>query len=408
MEEPAPHDASGESIRPLDVDGVEAYLATRPDLGSRLGPDSPLAVREVGDGNLNLVFVVRGDSARPGIVLKQALPYVRLVGESWPLTVERAAAEAMAYETYTVFAGELVPAWYGYDPASHVLALEDLSDLSVWRTALNAGEAHAEAAEAMGRFIGRVAFWTSDLGLDSRTRKARAAAATNADLCRITEDLVFTEPYIDHPNNHFPDGIRPRVEGLRGDAALLTEIADLKHRFMTHGEALIHGDLHTGSVMVGGGRAVAFDFEFCFYGPVAFDLGALWANFLIAAARADRLDRPAPFMAEVDGLLGRSWEAFTGEFDRLWPSRVDPAFGDGFRKRYLASVWVDALGFAAAKAIRRMIGLAHVSDIDSLPEPERSSAADAVLRAARRLATSRRTLPDPASAWQVVSHEIRA
>ncbi len=55
---------------------------------------------------------------------------------------------------------------------------------------------------------------------------------------------------------------------------------------MTHGEALIHGDLHTGSVMVGGGRTVAIDPEFAFYGPVGFDLGALWANAIIASVRA--------------------------------------------------------------------------------------------------------------------------
>ncbi len=72
---------------------------------------------------------------------------------------------------------------------------------------------------------------------------------------------------------------------------------------MTHGEALIHGDLHTGSVMVGGGRTVAIDPEFAFYGPVGFDLGAIWANAVIAAARAAQLDRPADFRAHVAAIV---------------------------------------------------------------------------------------------------------
>jgi 5-methylthioribose kinase len=260
----------------------------------------------------------------------------------------------------------------------------------------------------MGRFVARIAFWTSDFGLDSGIRKMRAAAATNAELCRITEDLVFTEPYVEHPNNHFPDAIRSRVDELRANGELLTEIADLKHRFMTHGEALIHGDLHTGSVMVGGDRAVAFDLEFCFYGPVAFDLGALWANFILAAARAHRLQRPNSFVEDVDGLMERSWGAFVSEFERLWPLRVDRAFDDAFKDRYLASVWVDGLGFAAAKAIRRIVGLAHVSDIETLPEPLLSNAADAVLRTGWQLAIRRRALPDPRSAWRMISDEIRS
>ena len=48
-------------------------------------------IREVGDGNLNLVFIVEG--ADGGVVVKQALPYVRLVGECWPLPLERSFFE---------------------------------------------------------------------------------------------------------------------------------------------------------------------------------------------------------------------------------------------------------------------------------------------------------------------------
>jgi hypothetical protein len=44
----------------------------------------PWARREVGDGNINFVYIVEGPSGC--ICVKQALPYVRIVGESWPLT----------------------------------------------------------------------------------------------------------------------------------------------------------------------------------------------------------------------------------------------------------------------------------------------------------------------------------
>ena len=48
----------------------------------------------MGDGNLNLVFIVKGPQG--GVAVKQALPYVRLVGESWPLPLSRAHYEHMA------------------------------------------------------------------------------------------------------------------------------------------------------------------------------------------------------------------------------------------------------------------------------------------------------------------------
>lgn len=38
----------------------------------------------MGDGNINFVYIIEGPAG--GLALKQCLPYVRCVGESWPLT----------------------------------------------------------------------------------------------------------------------------------------------------------------------------------------------------------------------------------------------------------------------------------------------------------------------------------
>lgn len=394
-----------DAYRPLTVDTVAAWLDAHPALRAAV-PGSPLHVREVGDGNLNLVFIVRDDPARPGIVLKQSLPWVRVFGEGWPLTVERARHESDAYAAYQAFAGDAIPGYHGFDPAWYVIAMEDLADLRVWRGALNDGEIHAGAAATIGRFVARVGFHTSVFGMQPGPLKHQAALAVNPELCRITEDLVFSEPYTSHEHNWYPAGLEPVVMALRTDATVLTEMAALKHRFMTAGEALIHGDLHTGSVMVGGGRTVVIDPEFAFYGPVGYDLGALWANAAIAAVRGAVLDRPAAFRAHVAGILSESWDAFTAELRHLWPARVDPCFDDAFRERWIAAVWQDALGYAAAKAIRRMIGFAHVTDIETLEEPARTAAAATVVRIGRRFLLERDGLGDPAVAWSVVTGEI--
>jgi 5-methylthioribose kinase len=398
-------DTGDSAYQPLTLETIPAWLDARPRLRAFV-PGDPLDVREVGDGNLNLVFIVRDDPARPGLVLKQSLPWVRVHGESWPLTVERARHEADAFAAYQPFAGDAIPAWHGFDPDWYVNAMEDLADLRVWRTALNDGEIHATAASEMGRFVARIAFHTSDFGMDPEARKRQAAATINPELCRITEDLVLDEPFREHAHNRHPAGIDTLVRDLRADGGVLREVAGLKYVFMTHGEALIHGDLHTGSVMVGGGRAAAIDPEFAFYGPVGFDLGALWANAAIAAARADRLARPAAFREHVAAIVPDSWAAFTGELRRLWPQRVDRSFSEDLLEDHLGRVWHDALGFGATKAIRRMIGYAHVADIDSLDDPERSSAAGAVVRLARRWLLERRDLPDVPAMWSVVTDEI--
>ena len=75
-------------LRAVDGSRLAAALADIPPVRERLGgAPSTWRIREVGDGNLNLVFIVEGN--RDSVVVKQALPYVRLVGVSWPLPLER-------------------------------------------------------------------------------------------------------------------------------------------------------------------------------------------------------------------------------------------------------------------------------------------------------------------------------
>jgi 5-methylthioribose kinase len=59
----------------LEADGVARYLAQHDELASLVDVDA-LTVREISDGNVNLVFLCRDRTGR-GLVLKQALPYVR-------------------------------------------------------------------------------------------------------------------------------------------------------------------------------------------------------------------------------------------------------------------------------------------------------------------------------------------
>jgi 5-methylthioribose kinase len=394
-----------EGYRPLTVEEVPDYVRTRPEL-SALAGDGPLTVQEVGDGNLNLVFIVRSDPGIPGLVLKQSLPWVRVFGEGWPLTIERARHEADAYEVHCRFSGTTTPRYHGFDPVRYVIAMEDLADLRVWRTALNDGEIHAESAATLGTYVARIAFHTSDLGMDPEERKHLLARTVNPELCRITEDLVLTEPLRVHEHNRYETELESVVAALRADAAAVDGLSVLKHRFMTHGEALIHGDLHTGSVMVGGGRTVAIDPEFAFYGPVGFDLGAIWANAIIASVRGALLDRPAAFQTHVADIVPASWSAFLAELERMWPERVDGSFTEGMRAAWQRTIWDDALGFAGAKAMRRMIGFALVSDIQSLEMPLRLRAKRIILSVARHLLVERAAIATPDDLGAIVRKAI--
>lgn len=381
---------------------VVDYVAHNPRLANVLPADRIREVGEVGDGNLNLVFILSGTDG-PGMVLKQALPYVRLVGPDWPLTPDRAAKEAEALRRHGALAPSLVPRLYDYDAERYIIAMENLSDHQVWRHALNRGERHEGAATDVGVYVAHVAFGTSAFGMAADAQKAALAAAVNPQLCEITEDLVLTEPTRPASRNSvLPENERDAQE-LIDDDATIREMGWLKWQFMTQAEALIHGDLHTGSVMV---RAASdgvprstkiFDSEFAFYGPVGFDLGLAYANYVIAAARAFALgeDERAAWALR---LLDETWRAFESTFRALWPDRRDPrVFTDATLDDFVAKVGVDGLGYGAAEAMRRIVGLAKTADIQTLPEELREGAARGVLRASRMMATTRHADPVPAS-----------
>jgi 5-methylthioribose kinase len=52
-------------------------------------------------------------------------------------------------------------------------------------------------------------------------------------------------------------------------------------------------------------------------------------------------------------------------------------------------VALDGIGYGAAEAMRRIVGLAKTADIETLPEDLREGAARGVLRASRMMATTR-------------------
>lgn len=381
-----------EEYKILNVETVADYVAAHPKAAEIVDAGNIASVEEIGDGNLNLVFRVV-DTSGNSVIVKQALPYVRMTGEGWPMTPTRAQKEAHSLQVHAALVPELVVNVFDYDDANYAIIMEDLSDHRVWRTVLNEGAVTDGIAGPLGKYVANVAYSTSVIGKDRTEVAAELAGTQNPDLCIITEDLVFTEPVFDIGRNSVLEENQVDAAELSADPAFHQAMAAAKWKFMTEAQALLHGDLHTGSVMVKleGTDAVsvkAFDSEFAFYGPVGFDLGALVANYTFAAARAKALGEDARSDWAL-GMIAQTWEAFRAEFSALATQNQSAKLWDAtFVEWLVGRFFADMLLFASAKMARRIVGAAKVKDIETLEPGLREGAARGVLHASRYLAAN--------------------
>lgn len=343
--------------------------------GQLADPKALVSADEIGDGNLNLVFKIRDADGVSRVVVKQALPYVRCVGESWPLTLDRARIEA---ETLLIH-GALCPRHtvqvLHHDPELAVMVQEDLSDHHIWRSELVKGRYYPLAAGQLAEYLAQTLFHTSDFYQTAQLKKAEVSRFTNPELCQITEDLFFSDPYQDHERNQFDEALLPQVLALRGDAALKLAVAGLKHRFLSKAEALLHGDIHSGSIFVAEGKLKAIDAEFGFYGPIGFDIGTALGNLLLNYCGLPGLFGPRDAAAGREQRLQdvrELWLIFADRFLALCHqhSRDATLALPGYAEQFLQQVWTDAVGYCGTELIRRTIGLAHVADLDSITDAE--------------------------------------
>ncbi|MEI7193900.1 S-methyl-5-thioribose kinase [Pectobacterium brasiliense] len=338
-------------------------------------PQTLVAAEEIGDGNLNLVFKIKDEAGVSRVIVKQALPYVRCVGESWPLTLDRARIEAETLLTHARFCPQHTVTVLHHDPELAVMVQEDLSDNRIWRSELVKGADYPQAAAQLGEYLAQTLFHTSDFHQHPHEKKAAVSQFTNPELCQITEDLFFTDPYIDHERNQFDAALTPDVLALRDDRALKLAVAGLKHGFLSKAEALLHGDIHSGSIFVAEGRLKAIDAEFGFYGPIGFDVGTAIGNLLLNYCGLPGLLAPREAAAGRERRLEdirTLWQTFSARFLALSDNEsCDPALAEsGYAALFLQQVWRDAVGYCGTELIRRTIGLAHVADLDGIQETE--------------------------------------
>ena len=313
------------------------------------------------------MFIVKG--AAGGVAVKQALPYVRLVGESWPLPLSRSHYEYLALTHQARLAPGLVPSVLHHNEGLALVVMELIEPHIIMRKGLIAGALYPSFVGDIATFLARTLFFSSDLAIPAAQKKEGIAAfAGNHALCKITEDLIFTDPYrVAEQNRWTQPWLDATAAAFREDLDLHAAISRLKLKFLNAPEALIHGDLHTGSIMVTEGSTVVIDPEFAFYGPMGFDLGAVIGNLLMAIwpppatnvrranggcsrsgcwKRSKTSGRSSPTSSSNSGARKRHGDAYPRT---LFPGEAGAARLEAERQAYMARLFGDTVGFCGRK-----------------------------------------------------------
>lgn len=335
----------------LNTESIKKYLISKKYFRS----DEELVAKEIGNGNINYVFIV--SSKDKSIVVKQS--DVLLRSSKRPLDLYRSKVECRTLKLEDKYAPGFVPKVYEYDENLNAIIMEDISEYMNLRFLLEDSEEIPFLSEEIAEFLAKSMLATSDLVMDSKEKKKLVKYFINPDMCDISEDLVLTEPYYNYKNrNVIKKDLQKFVdENLYNNENLQTEICKLRYNFMNNAQALIHGDFHSGSIFVCNKGIKIIDPEFAFYGPMGYDIGNVIANLFFPLFYSKKVWLHKCIVEIFD----KTFEKLEQEYDKLVTFKLYK--NKEFKRYFINSIKADTCGYAGTEIIRRVVGDTKTKEI---------------------------------------------
>jgi len=393
------------SYKILTIDILQEYIMDIEVIGAYLG-GGDITIDEIGDGNLNFVYIVTNTINQKSLIVKQAVPYLRIAGEGFPLSRDRMKFEIRALSFYASLVPNLVPQIYYQDEDMSLVIMENLSEHIIMRKGLIDRVYYPYFAEHISSFLAKTLFFSSSLYLSSSDKRALVDRFnSNTQLCKLTEDFVFTLAFMDDETNDINPDLIKEAQELFSENEFKKNILKLKYIFMTQNDALVHGDLHTGSIMLNEKESYVIDPEFAFVGAFGFDIGALIANMINSYISHIYRSGDEKYRDWILETIREIYRGFEAKFLNLWSQYPNSALLkegfiandelDEFKKEFMQNIFSQSVGFAGCKMARRVFGIAGVEEIRGIEDSQkRQDAQMMALRVGKELILNYQSISD--------------
>jgi 5-methylthioribose kinase len=255
-----------------------------------LASDAEVVAEELTGGVSASVIALRVPASGHGVVVKQALPQLR-VRDEWLATQERTETEADAMRLCAALTPGAVPRVLASDAEAHVVALELIEGCANWQAEVAAGHVHAGHGAWAGATLGA---W-------------HAGTSGRSDVAERYGDV---EPFEQLRLRPFHETVMARLPELA--AAIAPRVQELRHERT----CLVHGDYALKNMLIGPTGPWVLDFEVAHLGNPLFDLGFFLSFVVLSAIRWE------PLTAELQELEVGFTRAY-GEAVGSPPARAD-------------------------------------------------------------------------------------
>ncbi len=330
-----------------------------------------------GDGFVNHLYRL-WDQTGKSVILKQAKPYLKIFGESAPLTTKRNQTEAEIIKLREAITPEYLPKMYHTDRENNLFIYEDCGRLKIMRFELTKGKSFPLFAKQMGEFLAKSNFYTSEIYLDQIAHKALEVKFMNPEMRRIMESILFLRDSFmeeaDLPKMADPDPSHRIMSDLFWEKReIRVELLKLRGIFMRKSECLVHGDLHTSNIMIDQTEMKIIDMEYPFMGPASADAGYLFGNLIYEyiawhyhqeGSQESRKNYRQEILAYISGI----YQEYVRVFTAAWEKDAKATYRDYFeyRDHLLEMHLKEACGFAGCQIVSRVSSYVSLPDFDVL------------------------------------------